>query len=184
MSHIPNDDTNPFTSLADLILDNESIAVLATAIENNRVYFWDRFGRFKKADKEEDKKDALDLLANFYDWDTRQEPPVEKSEFKFDWYNPLKLYGWAKEVLPNFDNIRETIDEVQPPQRKSAETNRAKSYLILIAALCEKNKIDIMAPGTVTNLVKMTELTGATIGNDTVRSILKEIPDAINSKTP
>lgn len=181
MTHIPNDEANPFHSLADLILNNKSIAVLATAVEKIDIYCWDRFGRFIKAEKL-DKNNALDLLADLYKWEGEQEPPFQQNPLEVDYQHPLYLYGWAKDVLPNFEDISKTLGDVKPPVRRSAETNRLTSRLVLIAALCKHFDVVLENRGIAQRLVEMTERLGSPIDSDTITTIIKEIPDAVDRK--
>lgn len=185
--HIPDEDNNPFRCLADLVLSNEeSIAVLATAIEKNDIYCWDRFGRFNKA-TESDKRNALDLLAEQHKWEREQEPPYEQNPLEAEYHHPLYLFGWAKNVLPKFDDIRNSLTEVNPPQRQSAETKRKTTLLVAIAALGHKlglkiNREGKSERGVSVKLQKIIEEFGQDMSDDTIRNFLGELPEAIERR--
>ena len=54
-------DPNPVISLGDLLRDQVSVAALATAIEKEGIYCYDRFGRFLTADCKATESWACDL---------------------------------------------------------------------------------------------------------------------------
>jgi hypothetical protein len=176
MKHKPNEDNNPFRSLADLILNNESISVLATAIEENEIYFWDRFGRFKKTEKN-DKNLALELLANHYDWESKQDPFSGQNPLEVNYYHPLNLYGWANDVIPNFEEIAKNLKEIKPPYRKSAETNQINTLLKIIAALLKKLKIDIDDRGVAIKIEQITQENDLPLTDDTIQKVILKIKD-------
>ncbi len=66
---------------------------------------------------------------------------------------------------------------------KALTTNEKYSLLVLVAALCKEANVDYGQRGIATSLVAMTELIGAPITDDTVRKILKQIPQAIESRS-
>ncbi|QDF75996.1 MULTISPECIES: hypothetical protein [Shewanella] len=66
---------------------------------------------------------------------------------------------------------------------KALTTNEKYSLLVLVAALCKEANVDYSQRGIATSLVAMTELIGAPITDDTVRKILKQIPQAIESRS-
>jgi hypothetical protein len=121
------EDGNPFMSIAQLMSVSVSIATLATAIEEDGIYTWDRFGRFGKA-AETDVANALTLLEAQYKWandpevDSRNDPRSPMEQCEGDWDNPFDRYGWAAEVAPDFDNIRHSQFEEEP--RKVAKVKR------------------------------------------------------------
>jgi len=64
----PNDEGNPWLSLADLLQEKRTVATLATAIETSGIQTYDRFRRRIQATDDDaesrvSKKRALDLLA-------------------------------------------------------------------------------------------------------------------------
>ena len=188
MDYIPNDESNPFQSLADLILKNESIAILAEAIDSGGIYCWDRFGRFKKDDKSY-KETALDLLAKHRDWERESAFSREEEQNPLeDYMHPLYGFGWAKKVLPKFDEIRKNIDLVEPPKSKSAVTKINNSYLLVIAAFGNKLNLDISKEGKVGGAVapRIKEIIddfGSSLNVETIQKMLEKLPNAVDLKS-
>lgn len=89
-----------------------------------------------------------------------------KSFYKFDHQDPLRAQPAANEKSGDL-----------PPN-----TNGRNSYLTIIAALCHCAGIDIQARGAAVQIAKLTEEIGARITDDTVRNILRQIPDALQSR--
>lgn len=130
-NEIPNsEDGNPFLSLADHIGRRLTrVSILATAIETEGVYCWDRFGRFIKAEPgSEYANKALDLLAQAFS--LMQDPQPYRDEQYSDyeealrdsWDHPLYLYGWASAVAPNFDFLqKEDVSPPRPVSRRDAQ---------------------------------------------------------------
>ncbi len=142
---VPNDEEgNPFSRLSQLLAypRTVSIATLATAIEEAGIYSWDKYGRFKKFDKNSPENSlALALLAEIHTYEQAPDAthsyedrhPLESCED--DWDNPFAKYGWASKVMPDFEaivaNQIEIPDAKKPPGKKREET----SYLNIIGAL-------------------------------------------------
>ncbi len=97
-----------------------TILNLVTAIEQKGIYIWDRFDRLKPA-TDADKKSALELLGQQYDWMNDPQAvarmPISPLEMAYankhsgddDRYNPFDDFGWPKNVLPEFEKIQESI---------------------------------------------------------------------------
>lgn len=62
---------------------------------------------------------------------------------------------------------------------KPLASKERNSLLVLIGALCKEVKIDPSQRGVAASLVKMTEILGAPLTDDTVRKILNQIEDAV-----
>jgi hypothetical protein len=111
-----------FITLGQLILQKISIRTLATGIENEGIYTWDRFDRLAVT-CETNKAFILDLLADQYKYETHfgayverngtPLSPLEKYELvpqsaeeakDWDWDNPFDQFGWPADALPNFNN--------------------------------------------------------------------------------
>lgn len=67
------------------------------------------------------------------------------------------------------------IDEPAPPRVR-------RTLLTLIAALCSDSKIDIETRGAAQRIKKMTEQIGAPVNDETIRKILMDIPDALETR--
>jgi hypothetical protein len=115
-----------------------SIATLATAIEQDNVYTWDRFGRFVVADADE-KKRALDLLAEQHEWNEESEyekvnrqSPLDECDGPSD---PFSSFGWLPASIPNFDAIGAAADTPKPLGRGMSRRYAEKTDLKIIGAL-------------------------------------------------
>lgn len=125
------EDSDPFLWLDRLVgLRVHSPAELATAIAQNGIYGFDRYGRFGERDpKSEEAQRALDALAEAY------------SAFKLsgtyqcDEIDALALsdFGWPSSKCPDFESIKDAAG--QEPARKPADQRMQNADLALIAAL-------------------------------------------------
>jgi len=174
--HIPDFSANSWLSLGSLLSSRKvTVAKLATAIENDGIYTWDRFGRFSLAN-EEDKMKALDLLAEMYSR-PGSSVPLEIHDEQAD---STFLFGWAGAVCPDFETIQDS--NPKPPLRKSAETNSRRTLLIIIAALAKKANIDLDERGSARKIMELTDEIGAHISDETIRKLKTEIVDAVESR--
>ncbi|QDF65971.1 hypothetical protein FJQ87_04130 [Shewanella sp. SNU WT4] len=73
--------------------------------------------------------------------------------------------------------------EVTQQDDKPISTNEKNSLLVLIAALCNEANVDWNQRGISTSLTVMTDHIGASLTDDTIRKILKQIPSAIESRS-
>lgn len=62
-------------------------------------------------------------------------------------------------------------------------TRQRRTLLTIIAAFCKYESIDPSARDAVGQIVRMTEDLSVPVSNDTVRGVLKEIPDALETRT-
>jgi len=81
------------------------------------------------------------------------------------------------EELRRFEEI---LSESTPKPLNTTERN---TLLTLIAALCKFESIDPLARSTTAEIVKMTEDLGAPISDDTVRKVLGQLKNAVESRT-
>ncbi len=140
-----------FCSLGSLILQGLSVGVLATAIEQDGVYGWDRFGRTSEADEKRMSKafDALALLLTdpHSDFPTSSAYCGDFRELQMlledNWDHTLNLYGWPVGVCPDFEKIKNKSVNVQPlhnNKRSERRNNQHKIICDVISAL----KLDSM----------------------------------------
>lgn len=169
-------------------------SVIATAIEKLGVYCWDRFGRIVKADSEAQGR-ALDALADYVDWERRQwdtwEPPDDEyfaelgpqSRYLPPMKDYLNSFGWWGNELPDMRAIAQTVfySGAALP-RKSAETRRIDTLLVLIAALAKEAGIDLSARGAAARLSRSTEMIGAPVSDDTIGRLLPLIRGAVEKR--
>ena len=66
---------------------------------------------------------------------------------------------------------------------KSAGTRQRRTLLTLIAALCRKAGIDPAGRGAAVQIASLTDEIGAPVTDDAIRSLLRELPDAIESRS-
>ncbi len=125
---------NSFLTLGQLLRLNISVGTLVTAIEQNGIYTWDRFGRFGQA-SDPDKERAFSLLAAQHEWSIEPEfirgedPRSPLEQWEGDWDDPFEHFGWAPEVAPDFDNIRQTQSE-EEPKRKPVTRRKAPDLFV------------------------------------------------------
>ena len=138
---VPDDeDGNPFRTLGELIGINISVGTLATAIEQHGIYTWDRFGRFGKA-SDPDKEQALYLLAVQHKWEADPEASLREDtrspldQCDGDWDRPFDRFGWASEVAPDFDNIRQAQSEEEPKRRAGVRRKAPDSFVAAFVKL-------------------------------------------------
>ncbi len=151
---IPNDEDNPFLILGYLLDRNVSVATLASAIEQDGIYTWDRFGRFGLTDME-GKAEALHLLEIHHKWEST--PPQERSyeesrspmeQWECVWDNAYAHFGWATKVAPDFDKILHAQPEVPTIpgvkiKRKAPDTFVAALTKLLVDIAKKDSTLDI-----------------------------------------
>ena len=74
--------------------------------------------------------------------------------------------------------------DVKPKKIESPlSTKERHSMLVIIAALCNEANIDYSQRGISSSIQKMTDLIGASLNEDTIRNILKQINEAIEVRS-
>lgn len=185
----PDDyDGNPFLAIDKILEGRVSIGVMATAIERHGVYTWDRFGRFGLAG-DKAKARALDALATLYSYSyfylIRQisDDPDYMEKEKDVAMATLQRFGWYSDRCPDFEAIRGGLDMREMPQRKGADTRSRDTMLVLIAAMASEAGVDLSKRGAAQRIAELTQHNGAPVDGDTVRTILKLIPEAVDRRT-
>ena len=111
----PDDEKNPWKSLADLLAEKMSVAAIATAIEKEGIRTWDRFGRMIGATKGDandvySQAEALRLLAIVYNKSiAAQESDYNQhalESFLEDGDGPLVRFGWPADECPDFGKYK------------------------------------------------------------------------------
>ncbi len=182
------------TYLAEALRDHEAGDV-ATAIELYGCYRYDRFGRFLPVDGGE-KENVLAALSEFYrqyqEWldvppgfegqaGFGNPPNPELTRCKFpNWSDPVWCYGWPEGKLPNFSKVS-GLSQGMDTHPQLGTTERS-TLLIIIAALCKKSGIEYQERGAASQIAKLTDAIGATVSDDTIRRLLKAIPDALETR--
>jgi hypothetical protein len=97
-------DENPFQSIAALLMDKtHTPGDLATAVETNGFFSWDRYGRYKDFEGgSEEGKNILDMLAAIHQHQTRCDDPAYKETPSplDDYENFLFCSGWRQSDIP------------------------------------------------------------------------------------
>ncbi len=163
---IPNNKNNQFLTLGKLIW-KVSVATLASAIDQNGIYTWDRFGRFVLAD-DKSKAIALNLLETHYKWECA---PVDE-ENSIDPRSPMERwadigdkayehFGWQLKMVPDFDKILGTLIDAE----EDATNPKPRGHLSHDPAM-QKRANQIAADRRAT--------TGRSITRDKVANLLAE----------
>ena len=84
----------------------------------------------------------------------------------------------TKEITRFIQSLEET-----PESSKPLTSNERNSLLVLIGAMCENVGIDPKQRGVAASLVKMTEISGTPLTDDTIRKILKQIEGAATARS-
>jgi hypothetical protein len=125
-----------FWSLSNLLNrseDRKDVGALATAIEVDGIWGWDRYLRFTqfKAGSPEALA-ALDALAEQAAYEVRDEQgaaaamsPSESGAGSTPW-----VYGWPDDRLPNFATLDVGRTDVASPPRRSRRSEEAMSRII------------------------------------------------------
>lgn len=156
-----------FISVMDAWREGVEIPELVSAVEEKGVYYFDRYDRYKKADP----ADCLKGLEFMWDWKHGDAAPIHEPEFGA-FYDPslqLESFGWDKDDLPPFEAFANTL------RRVSREGRKINNLLKIIAALCERLKIDWKTCSGA-ELVRAVELAGyETVSDDTARKYLDDM---------
>jgi len=190
----PESSGNPWLSLGDLLQIKTSVATLATSIEQYGIQTYDRFGRRIAAtedgpEEKVSKARALNLLASYYA-DITKDPHEQTSDpdWWFEWFSPLYDFGWPSDEAPDFNKFAEESVPNSVKSRKHdmdspVETRTRRTYLIIMASLCKKCGINYEERGASQRIKEATEVFGAPVDDGTIQKILKEIPDARESRS-
>jgi len=128
-------ESEQFVNLFELLGDGYQPSVLATAIENNGLYGWDRFGRYGPIKAvSDDAQRALNSLANIHDAMVDPDPHAEPWDDLIDHDSIISRYGWMQSMLPDLKKIQEGIVEGPRPQSVAKFENNS---LMLIGALLD-----------------------------------------------
>jgi hypothetical protein len=187
----PDDDKNPWISLADLLEGDKNmpVATLANVIERDGIQSYDRFGRrvtFDEANPQSEiiKTRALDMLADHYAFEVgNQDGQDYVPDLADQWDNPFHMHGWPKDEAPDFKVSK--AEQLPSAIRKASNVNSEpnpkarRTYLILLAALLDKSKIDLDESGANRRVKLVTETYGYPLSRETIRQVLLQIPEAL-----
>ncbi len=116
-----------FVSVNHCLRDGVTEGALATAIEKEGVYTWDRFGRFRcfKPPAPE-AESVLSVLANVYARYSSDAPDDLDDGDDDSPDSLLRLCGWPKPKLPDFRSIEGSEPVVSMPPESTRPTPGAK----------------------------------------------------------
>ena len=183
----PEYPNNIWLSLHYLLSGKHQISpgVLASSIEKEGIQTYDRFGRRISANGESPeslrvKEHALDLLAQHYgNLDSLE---YEENFWRYD-DHPLELFGWPEDEAPDFSGYEsESVPQAvmaSHPMEKVPRIDAKHTYLLILAVLFKEAEIDFNSRGTAGLIAHATEVLGSPVSEQTVRNVLKDIPEAI-----
>ena len=188
-----------FTSISDLLVKGTPVGAIATGIEREGVYTWDRFGRWIRAkeddsdaDEMETKTFILKMLSDCYKTlvITGYMPGLlgpgwpETPECR-----ALMYFGWSSAKLPDFDRLYEKFLEehhgsVNVPQRRNSEPPAQAAVFRLLKGLVVLNySQEILADLRQPRSKRLSEIRtdlaakGFQFDDQTLRKYLKDLPD-------
>lgn len=112
---------------------------------------------------------------------------LKYSHRQIDESNQTDLIAAYKSAALENQHLRERLANaesramVKPEPPASAKHRR--TLLTLIGALCEAADLDVKKRGVAQRLMEMTEQVGAPVDDETIRKILADIPEAIESRS-
>jgi len=79
--------------------------------------------------------------------------------------------------------FEEVINGAPASEAKSLTTTERNTLLVIIAALCDHSHIEHQARGAAVKIANLTAQIGAAVTDDTIRKVLVQIPDALESRS-
>lgn len=92
----------------------------------------------------------------------------------------IKLTLKNKKLEEKLHGVRESSPK---KKERPLSTRERRTLLTIIAALCSKAKIDYHDHGVAIRISKLTEEIGAVVSDDTIRQIIKEVDDAVQTRS-
>ena len=96
------------------------------------------------------------------------------------------LLAYKEVVIENQKLKKELKNNMLSQKHNKADrpltTRQRKTFLIIIAAFCSSAKIDPKARGASQRIKELTESLGAPVDDETIRTLLNEIPDALEDR--
>jgi hypothetical protein len=87
-----------------------------------------------------------------------------------------------RSMKQELDSIKGERDSLRAMVDKAMTTTERNTLLTIIAGLCDYSDIKYQERGAAGQIAKMTEEVGAPVTDDTIRKVLKKIPDALESR--
>lgn len=101
-----------------------------------------------------------------------------KSVYRFDYSD----HSFCPDVPENEVQATDARRRHVEAQRRGAQTKARDTLLLIVGALCQELQISEKR-GAAVRIAEAVERTGATVTEDIIRGVLKEIPDAIERRT-
>jgi hypothetical protein len=171
-----------FLSLADQIKAGVSVAVLADRIERGELKWFDEYARITRAGEEE-KHAALDALKTLLGMKDLPWELLIKEKGR----DHLAVYIAPESIDKQDQTVQDILhrgvftdgnDVVDKP----LSTTERNTLLTIIAALCDYSAIKYQERGAAVQIAKMTQEIGAAVNDDTIRTILAKIPNALETR--
>ena len=168
------------TSLGDVLDSGVSHGAVATAIEREGIYQWDRYGRYVHYEPDSpEAREALDLVARSWGAASYEDPDnyeeSDSDDGRHGPKNPFQMLGWMPGHVPNFKQSG------QPPNlrgKSSGQTKTLDTLYLVIMALLNASKINIKDRGYVKRIQLLVEDFGYSVNDDTIRNHLN--PDRMS----
>lgn len=109
-----------------------------------------------------------DIWIEYRPWLDDVDEMKRKTSFRVD-----GLFVAKDELL----RLQQHAVRIEKKPNASAEAKRLGTYLKIIAALCANSQIDPAAPKSAGDIAVMTRLFDVSVTDDTVRSVLRELPE-------
>ena len=93
-----------------------------------------------------------------------------------------KAQSWATEIISERDALLGERNSLRAMVDKAMTTTERNTLLTIIAGLCDYSDIKQQQRGAAGQIAKMTEEIGAPVTDDTIRTVLAKIPDALESR--
>ena len=98
---------------------------------------------------------------------------------QIEWLEWAYAKGYTDIIGPPERNLKDLII----PYEKPLSTTERNTLLTIIAALCKSLNIDVNESGVASRIEALTEKIGARVTDDTIRTMLKKIPAALEART-
>ena len=95
----------------------------------------------------------------------------------------LKSLRLEKETIESDRNALQLIIDKRDDLNKSLSTKARHTMLVIIAALCKEANIDYSQRGVANTIQYLTENIGSPVTDDTIRSVLKQINEAVDVRS-
>lgn len=96
-------------------------------------------------------------------------------------FKPSEVVSWAEGKFEKFPFSKSEVSNAHADQRLG--TRERNTLLVIIAALAREADIPLDSPTSTRLLQSFTEKIGSPVGDETIRKILKAIPEALERRS-